>query len=52
MDKFQIFQAISTFRMDAKPEGSDSQPATIGDIKRLVEQTAKLAEKLAKAMDH
>lgn len=44
----EIYDAIRHFRFSASPSNSDSSaPATVGDIKRLIDEVAKLAEAIA-----
>lgn len=45
-------QAIKHFKFYAPPSsGSSSEPATVGDINKLIQQTAKLMEAFVDALE-
>ena len=51
-DTQAIRQAIKHFKFYATPSiGSSSEPATVGDINKLIQQTAKLMEAFVDALE-
>jgi hypothetical protein len=52
MDRIKAEQAIKDFKFYASPSsGNQFDTATVGDIKKLIDQIAKLAESLMESID-
>lgn len=52
MHSENIYDAIRHFKFSASPSNSDSSaPATVGDIKKLIDEIAKLAEAIAESKE-
>lgn len=52
MHSENIYDAIRHFKFSASPSNSDSSaPATVGDIKKLIDEIAKLAESIAESKE-
>ncbi|MCI7130372.1 MAG: hypothetical protein MSA09_07415 [Lachnospiraceae bacterium] len=52
MDKAAVEKAIKHFEFYARPSSANhSEPATVGDIKKLIEEISKLARSISNAAD-
>lgn len=52
MDIQKLYEAVSRFQFSANPTSTDySLPATVGDIKKLIEKTAELFEAFIRELE-